>query len=172
MGLLSRHGLNWLLIAILFFVPLVSLYLLEQYVRPSENAFQSVSSDFQYSNGDGQWLDFDPIVHGEMKVTGSYWFKTTLPENSWRDPYLYLQFVHNAEVYLDGQRMYTFKSRYEYWEHPHLLKLPDGFTSQTLTIRIDFDHQYMYPGMITIDSPLNLIMKLALRSDYRIILGF
>lgn len=171
MHLFRGHGWKWIGIFLLFIVPLLSLYVLEQQVTPLKNGFQTTASDFQFTTGDGHWQDFDPMKLSNTKVTGSYWFRTTLPDSQWRDPYMYLLFVPNAEIYLEDQLIYSFTPRYEHWEHPHLIKLPDDFAGQTLHIHIDFHKQTLYPGLITIDSPLNLIFKLIIQSGYRIILG-
>lgn len=171
MHVFRGNGLKWTGICLLFIVPLLSFYVLDQQVKPLQNAFQSVSTDFQFASDGGKWQDFDPQKHGNQKVTGTYWFRTVMPENNWRDPYMYLLFVPNAEIYLDAELIYTFAPRYEYWEHPHLIKLPDDFAGRTLMIRTQFHHQTFYPGLITIDSPLNLIAKLVIQSSYRLVLG-
>lgn len=170
MRMLHGHGRKWLGIVLLFFIPLIALHLVEKQITPLENAYQSTTSDFQYKGSDGVWRDFDPNMSQE-RVTGTYWFKTVLPENRWRDPYMYLVFVHNAHVYLDGKLIYTFTPLFEYWEHPHLIELPEDFSGKTLMIRIDFDRQLMYPGVIFIDSPLHFIIKFFMQNDYRLLLG-
>lgn len=172
MHIFHSHGLKWLGICLLFFIPLVTLYALEQQIRPLENAYQSSSSDFQFNSGDGEWRDYDSALYERTKVTGTYWFKTVLPDNQWRNPHMYLFFVPNAEVYLGSELIYDFSPHFEYWEHPHLIRLPDEFAGQTLMIRIDFDRQSMFPGLFMIDSPLHLIIKFVLQSDYRLLLGF
>ncbi|WAA08978.1 hypothetical protein [Fervidibacillus albus] len=156
MNIFHHHGRKWLGIFLLIIIPLGSLYVFERQVNPLKNAFQTVSSDFQFKGSDGVWHDYDPVLYENTKVTGTYWFQTVLPENRWRDPYMYLLFVPNAEVYLDNELIYSFSPRFEYGEHPHLIRLPDDFAGQTLMIRVDFDRQKMYPGLIFIDSPLNL----------------
>ncbi|WAA12663.1 sensor histidine kinase [Fervidibacillus halotolerans] len=172
MKIFHNNGLKWLGLLLFISIPLISLFLVERQVNPLENAFKSTSGDFQYMDNDGVWRDYDPVLFEGVKVTGTYWFKTVLPENRWRDPYMYLRFVPNAEIYLDNELIYTFSPPFEYWEHPHLIKLPDDFSSQTLMIRIDFDRQWMYPGLIIIDSPLNIIIHQLLQSDDRLLLGF
>lgn len=172
MNIIHKHGKKWLGICLLIFIPLISLYALEQQVKPLENAFLSASKDFQFKESDGEWRDFDPVLYDGKKVTGTYWFKTVLPENRWRDPYMYLVYVPNAEVYLENELIYTFTSHFEYWVHPHLIRLPDDFSGKNLMIRIDFDRQLLYPGKFIIDSPLNLITNFVMESNYRLILGF
>lgn len=171
MNIFHRHGLKWIIIGMLIFIPLVLLYGLEKQIKPLEGAFQSTFKDFQYKGSDDVWRNFDLNEYNETKVTGTYSFKTTLPENRWRDPYLYVIFIPNAEVYLDNKLIYTFEPNFEYWEHPHLIKLPDDFSGKSLMIRIDFDRQVMYPGLIMIDSPLNFVINFAIQSDYRLLLS-
>lgn len=171
MHLFRGHGWKWTVLCLLFLLPLITLYVLEQQVNPLQHAFQSVSNQIQFTGQDGQWREFDPAEYGNSRVTGTYRFRMDLPENRWRDPYLYLVYVPNAEIFLEDRLIHAFKPRYEYREHPHLIRLPDDFSGQTLMIEIDFRHQYMYPGVMMIDSPLNLLAKMALQSGYRLVLG-
>lgn len=48
MHLFRNYGLKWLGIVLLVFIPLLSLYALEHQLKPSENTYRSVSSNFQY----------------------------------------------------------------------------------------------------------------------------
>lgn len=177
----DHNRLRWLLIAILFFVPLIPPYILELQVSPLENAFRSTSNDFQYTNGDVEtdqledpaiiWHDFDPYEHG--LVTGIYWFKYTLPENRWRDPYLQWVYTFNAEIVLDGQMIYEAPaSRFSVRDNPYFIKLPDDFSGKQIFIRIDFQQTHLHPGIMIIDSSLHFIQKVLLQSNYRILLGF
>lgn len=169
---LKENGMKWLGLCLLYFVPLVLLYIVNQQISPIGDSFLSTSHDFQYAGNDGIWHDYDFNKFRDSKVTGTYWFKTTLPENQWRDPYLYLVFVPNVEVYIEDELLYTYEPFFEYLEHPHLIKLPNDFSNQTLTIRINFNQQLFYPGTFIIDSPLNLVMRFIIQSDYRFILSF
>lgn len=171
MHIFRGHGLKWLGICLLFFVPLISLSVLEQQVQPLKHAFQSDSSNFDFRSHDGEWRPFDPVLHGREKMSGTYWFRTTLPDNHWRDPHMYLTYVPNAEIYLEDSLIYTFAPQYEIREHPHLIRLPDDFSGQTLLIRIDFHHQFIHPGVLVIDSQLNLVAEQIIKSSYRLLLG-
>lgn len=171
MNIFHSRAMKWLGICLLTFIPLVIFYALGQQIRPLEHAHTSTSTDFQYKSGDGEWQDYDPALERTI-VSGTYWFQTVLPENRWRDPHMYLVFVPNAEVYLGNERIYAFSPRFDYIEHPHLIRLPDDFAGQTLTIRIDFDRHNMYPGLYMIDSPLQFVIAFFLQSDYRLLLGF
>lgn len=172
MKIFKSHGfIRWVVICLLIFIPLATLHTIETKVMPLKDAYQSSSNDFQYKASDEEWRDYDFKKYGATKVTGTCWFKTDLPENRWRDPYLYLAFVPNAKVYLDNEQIYTFSSHFEYMEHPHLLKLPEDFSGKTLTIQIDFNRHVLYPGKIMIDSPLNFVIGLGIQSDYRLLLS-
>ena len=171
MHMLRSHGWKWVGIALLFFIPLISLYALEVQLAPLENAYQSVSSDFQIADSDGLWRDYEPDKHGETKVTGTYRFKTVLPDNRWRDPHMYLVGVPNAEVYLDNERIFSFAPHFEYREHPNLIRLPDDFSGKTLMLQIDIERQLLYPGFVMIDEPLYFVIKFLLQSDYRLLLA-
>lgn len=152
MDIFRRHKRQWLGILLLFFIPLLLLYALEKQMKPLENAYQSASSGFQYKDNDGVWRDYDSALVRE-KATGTYWFKTVLPDNRWRDPYMYLVYVPNVRVYVDGELIYFYQSRFEYWVHPHFIRLPDDFSGKTLLLRADFERQPLYPGLFFIDSP-------------------
>lgn len=165
------HGLKWLGIFLLFFVPLISLNVLENEVQPLKHALQIPSSHFQFKSEDGEWVEFDSALHGRVKMSGTYSFKTILPDNRWRDPHLYLSYVPNARVYLEDHLIYEFAPRYEYREHPHLIRLTEDFSGQTLMIRIDFDHQFVHPGLFIIDSKLHLVAEQVVKSTYRLLLG-
>lgn len=171
MDIFRRHKRQWLGILLLFFIPLLLLYALEKQMKPLENAYQSASSGFQYKDNDGVWRDYDPALVRE-KATGTYWFKTVLPDNRWRDPYMYLVYVPNVRVYVDGELIYFYQSRFEYWVHPHFIRLPDDFSGKTLLLRADFERQPLYPGLFFIDSPLSLVINFLLQSVYRLLLTF
>lgn len=171
MHILRNHGQKLLGIVLLFFIPIILSYVLAQQVRPLENAFQSFSDQFQFKGEKSEWRDFDSEMSRE-KVTGTYSFKTVLPNNRWRDPHMYLSLIPNAQVYLEDELIYTYNPRFEYREHPHFIKLPDDFSGKTLMIRIDFDHEYLYPGKFFIDSPLQIMKGFVWLSDYRLLVGF
>lgn len=166
------QGWKWISIVALFVLPLFAFYVLEHQLEPLRSGYQSAAADFRFADEGRQWRNYDPQEHNYARVTGTYRFQLTLPDNQWRDPYLYLLFVPNAEVYLEDRLIHAYKPRHEYWEHPHLIPLPDDFGGKTLTIHIDFHNQRLYPGLLTISSPLNLVAKVFLQSGYRIMLGF
>lgn len=82
MKIFQSDGLiRWVVICLLIFIPLASLHTIESKVNPLKETYQSSSEDFQYEGSDEKWHDYHFKQYGATKVTGTYSFKTVLPEN-------------------------------------------------------------------------------------------
>src|SRR5690606_26306216 len=116
--------------------------------------------DFRFHRGDlslaeaemssDAWQVYDPVILGTARETGTYWFRMTLPDNSWRNPHMYVTYLPHGELYLDGQRLYAFHTELHnkqiHSNQPQLIQLPDNFSGKSLYIRSAFEQQWVHPG--------------------------
>jgi len=80
-----------------------------------------------------------PNRHGQKNV----WYRTTLPNNNWRDPVIYIFSVDLiTEVYIDGRKIYQYGSfdkygqgRFEGWPW-HMISLPKDFAGKEIYFRV------------------------------------
>jgi len=80
-----------------------------------------------------------PNRNGKKNV----WYRTTLPNNNWRDPVIYIFSVDLiTEVYIDGRKIYQYGSfdqygqgKFEGWPW-HMISLPKDFSGKEIYFRI------------------------------------
>lgn len=186
MSLIRSHSLKWLILALIFIVPLIPFYLINTNFYQMDEAYSSPVNDFQFYVGelqdgewtrdDIQWETFNFNQHGRQKVTGTYWFRIQLPNNEWRDPHMTFYYAKNLDMYLGREHLYEWNSvrlsPYVLLVQNHLIELPDHFANEYLYFRTIFAHQDFYPGHFFIADKFNIMTQLVLTSDYRIVLGF
>jgi diguanylate cyclase (GGDEF)-like protein len=145
-------------------------------------ATKLVSSPWLYHLGDlprdvetGKW-NFDTA---NWKITASasdipdrsgeqiVWFKVTLPEGSWRDPYLFISSVDlTLQVFHNNQQIYQFghidakgSSHFEGWPW-HIIRLPADYARHEMYFRIFSDYPYIgMSGDIALGERFNLLNK-------------
>jgi diguanylate cyclase (GGDEF)-like protein len=110
--------------------------------RMGDNLLWAVSPG---KDADWQKIDF-PSNPPERSTETNVWYRVQLPNNSWRDPALYITSVDLiCQVYLDGNMVYSFgkfdkkgQGKFSGWPW-HLISMPENYANKYLYFRIYSD---------------------------------
>ncbi|MDG0813994.1 hypothetical protein [Cohnella rhizosphaerae] len=180
-----------LIVLAITIVPLVPFAILDQRVTPSyadvypvgaQQQLRAYAGDLPNDRLDAApWRSASDIwqeLRGR-KTTGYFWYALALPDNRWRDPYLFVQGLLHYEVYLGGSVILERGMR-----EPHerrfvpgsslgRAQLPlDASADRTLYIRVYKDNEFAGVGGVYIRSYADQLAALFGDYAYLIALGF
>lgn len=179
-----------LIVLAITILPLVPFAVLDQRVTPSYAGVYSISAQKQLLAHAGDltvdrletasWRSASDIWQEfrGRKTTGYFWYALALPDNRWRDPYLFVQGLIHYEVYLDGSIILErgmgqpYERRVVPASSLGRAPLPLDASDRTLYIRVYKDNEHAGPGGLYIRSFADQLAALFGNYAYLIALGF
>ncbi|WP_217593928.1 ATP-binding protein [Cohnella sp. GbtcB17] len=179
-----------LIVLAITILPLVPFAVLDQRVTPSYAGVYSISAQKQLLAHAGDltvdrletasWRSASDIWQEfrGRKTTGYFWYALALPDNRWRDPYLFVQGLLHYEVYLDGSIILErgmdqpYERRVVPGSSLGRAPLPLDASDRTLYIRVYKDNEHAGPGGLYIRSFADQLAALFGNYAYLIALGF
>lgn len=160
----SKPYVVMLIVLAILIVPLVPFALLDQRIAPAVEDWFLVTAQEELRAHDGD-LELDRLdsapwrsaaevrqQYAGRKVSGYFWYALELPDNRWRDPYLFVQGLLHYEVYLDGAKILERNMRQPFARHVvpssnlGRAELPLEQSGRTLYLRVYKDDEFAAMG--------------------------